>query len=243
MPWAAGAIVGSAVIGGIASNNAAKKAANAQTESAQLGIAEQQRQFDALQALLKPYADAGQGALSAQQDLAGLRGNDAQQQAINGIQNSAQFQALKRQGENSILANASATGNLRGGNVQAALAQYSPTLLSALIEQQYSRLGGITSIGQNAAAMTGNAGMQSGNAIAQLLQQQGAARAGSALTSGNAISGIANGAGGALGLYSAMNSGGSGVTASSPLTYGSTYDYRSTTLPTELRGANNYGDF
>lgn len=205
MSWVAVAVAGSAVVGGVAASNSAKKAANAQTASAQAGIDEQQRQFDALQALLKPYADAGQGALGAQQDLLGLNGNGTQQTAINGIQNSPQFQALLQQGNNSILQNASATGGLRGGNTQAALAQFSPRLLSSLIDQQYSRLGGITSIGQNAAAMTGNAGMQSGNSIAALLQQQGAAQAGSALAQGNAIGGIANGAAGAFGLYSAMN--------------------------------------
>jgi hypothetical protein len=58
-----------------------------------------------------------------------------------------------------------ATGGLRGGNVQAALGQFQPQLLAQLIDQQYSRLGGLTSIGQNAAAGVGNAGMSTGNSI------------------------------------------------------------------------------
>lgn len=207
MTWIATAVVGSAVIGAAASSHAASKAAKAQTASAQMGIDEQRYQFDALQELLKPYSTAGQGALAAQQDLLGLNGNGAQQGAINGIQNSAQFGAMLQQGENSILQNASATGGLRGGNAQSALAQFSPRLLASLIDQQYSRLGGITSIGQNAAAMTGNAGMQSGNSIAALLQQQGAAQAGASLAQGNAIAGIASGAANGLGMYSAMSRG------------------------------------
>ena len=177
------------VVGGITgasqAANAARSAAATQAASAQAGIDEQRRQFDELQALLSPYVEAGSGSLAAQQNLIGLNGNAAQQTAINGIQNSAQFRTLQQQGNNAILQNASATGGLRGGNVQAALAQFSPRLLSSLIDQQYSRLGGITSLGQNAAAGTGNAGMQSAANIGNLLNQQGAATAGGQLAQGS----------------------------------------------------------
>lgn len=111
----------------------------------------------------------------------------AQQRAIAGIEGGAQFQSLLRQGEGAILSNASATGGLRGGNTQSALAQFRPQLLSQLIEQQYARLGGISSLGQNAAAGVGNAGMQTGGNIANLLAQQGAAQAGGALGQANAF--------------------------------------------------------
>lgn len=205
MSGIATAIVGSAVVSGVVASKSAKKAANAQTAAAEMGVEEQRYQFDALQKLLKPYAAAGNGALGAQQDLLGLNGIGKQRGAISGIENGAQFQALLQQGEDAILQNASATGGLRGGDVQSALGQFRPQLLSALIDQQYSRLGGITSIGQNAAAMTGNAGMQAGNSIAGLMQQSGAAQAGAALAQGNAIGSIANGATGAFGMYSAMN--------------------------------------
>ena len=116
--------------------------------------------------------------------MAGLNGGDAQSAAIEAIKNSPQFQALNQQGQEAILANASATGGLRGGNTQAALAQFSPALLSQLISDQYSRLGGLTTLGQNSAAGVGSAGMQTGGAIANLLQQQGAAQAGGVLAQG-----------------------------------------------------------
>ena len=117
----------------------------------------------------------------------------AQQRAIAGIEGGAQFQSLLRQGEGAILSNASATGGLRGGNTQSAHAQFRPQLLSQLIEQQYARLGGISSLGQNAAAGVGNAGMQTGGNIAQLLAQQGAAQAGGALGQANAWANGLNG--------------------------------------------------
>lgn len=206
------AIGGAGIATGIYSANksssAANNAAQLQSQSDQAGIAEQQRQFDALQKLLSPFVTAGTGALGAQQDLLGTNGASAQQSAIAGIQGSPQYQALSQSGQNAILANASATGGLRGGNVQAALGQFQPQLLAQLIDQQYGRLGGLTSLGQNAAAGVGNAGMQTGNSIAQLLGQQGSALAGGALAGGRAdalgASGISNGLLSGLGIYKGL---------------------------------------
>ncbi|QJF31721.1 hypothetical protein HIN86_15385 [Acinetobacter baumannii] len=192
MPAAAIA-AGSIGLGLISSNkaakaqkNAANQAADAQIQSNQAAIDEQKRQFDAIQELMKPYVNAGTGALAGQQDLLGLNGASKQQAAIDAINNSQAMQTYMQQGENAILQNASATGGLRGGNTQSALSQFRPQLLNQLINQQYQNLGGLTSIGQNAAAGVGNAGMQSANTIGNLLQQSGAAQAGNALAQGQA---------------------------------------------------------
>lgn len=165
---------------------AAGKASNIQVEAAREGIAENRRQFDALQALQQPFVGAGTSAIGQQLALLGLSGGSAYQQAVDAIRNSSGFQAQLQQGENSILQNASATGGLRGGNTQAALAQYSPQMLGQAIQQRFANLGGLSSLGQNAAAGVGNAGMATGNSIAGLLQQQGAAQAGGVLARGNA---------------------------------------------------------
>lgn len=195
MAWVAVAVAGTSLIGGMMQADAAGDAAATQAGSAREGIAEQRRQFDALQKLLAPYAGAGTDALSAQRDLIGLNGAGPQQQAIGGLETSPMFTALTRQGERGILANASATGGLRGGNTQAALAEFRPALLAQLIEQQYGRLGGLTSVGQNAAAGVGNAGMQTGNNVANLMQQQGAAVAGGQMARGQAWGGLGQAAG------------------------------------------------
>lgn len=171
--------------GADAQADAVKDASQTQAVAAQQGIAQQDKMLAAFQAALAPYQQAGIGALTGQQDLLGLNGNGAQASAIGNIQASPQFMALQQQGNDSILANASATGGLRGGNTQAALAQFSPQLLSQLIQQQYSNLGGLTSIGQNSAAGVGNAGLSTGNNISQLLQQQGAATAGGQVAQGS----------------------------------------------------------
>lgn len=205
MAWVAVAVAGTTLITGAMGADAQRSAGNnakdAQVAATDKGIAENQRQFDALQKLLAPYANAGTSALAGQQALIGQSGPDAQKAAIDAIQNSPQFTAMQQQGENRILQNASATGGLRGGNTQAALAQFSPQLLSQLIDQQYNRLGGITSVGQNAAAGTGNAGMQTGMNISNLLQQGGAAQAGAFLNAGRAQQNLFGGLNGALGQY------------------------------------------
>jgi hypothetical protein len=177
-PITALVVGGSQLIGSTMQASAAGEAAGIQTGAAEAGIAEQRRQFDALQALLKPYTEAGQPALEAQQAFLGLRGPEAERAAIERISGGERFQELTRQGEEALLQRASATGGLRGGNVQAALAQFRPQVLNQLIEEQYGRLGGMTTLGQRSAAGVGAAGMESGTNVANLLAQQGAARAG-----------------------------------------------------------------
>jgi hypothetical protein len=193
-----GGAIGGALGGAFEGKESVSQASDVQQQAAQGGIDEQRRQFDAVQRLLQPYTQAGAGALAQQQALLGMGTPEAQQQAINALQSGPQFQALQQQGENAILQNASATGGLRGGNVQGALAQFRPALLSGLIDQQYSRLGGLASLGQNAAAGVGNAGMSTGTNIATLLGRQGQAQAGGILGQQSALTGGINQAFGAV---------------------------------------------
>lgn len=196
---AGGAGILGSYLGAKEQGKAADRASAAQERSAQMGIEEQRRQFDALQQLMSPFVNAGTGALGQQQALLGLSGNQAQQDAINNIANSSEFQTYLDQGQNAIRQNASATGGLRGGNTQAALAQFSPQLLNQMITQRYANLGGITALGQNAAAGVGNAGMQTAGNVGNLYQSIGNAQAGNAIMSGQAKSNLYSGIGSSLG--------------------------------------------
>jgi hypothetical protein len=195
MSWIAAAVIGSTVVGGVLQSSAQKSASDAQVKSAEAGIEEQRRQFDAVQKLLQPFVETGTTALGQQAALIGAGGPEAQRSAIQALEQGPEFQALTRQGEEAILQQAAATGGLRGGNVQGALAQFRPQVLASLIDQQYNRLGGLAQAGQASAAGVGSAGMQTGANISNLMQQQGAARAGGALaqgqTWGNVFGGIA----------------------------------------------------
>jgi hypothetical protein len=163
---------------------AAEKAAGVQAGMAQEGIAEQRRQFDALVELMSPYVTAGKSAMEQQQALLGLGGEQAQQAAIGAIEKSPFFSALAQQGENALLQQASATGGLRGGNTQGALAQFRPGLLNQMVQQQMANLSGLTQIGQASAAGQAAQGMQSAGAVGNLLAQQGAAIAGGVMAKG-----------------------------------------------------------
>ena len=174
-------VAGSQLVGSSMQASAAGDAAAAQGAASQAGIEEQRRQFDEMRKLLQPYTEAGIPALEQQQTLLGLRGPEAEQAAIARLTGGETFKALAQQGEEALLQQASATGGLRGGNLQGALGQFRPQLLSNLIEQQYGRLGGMTSLGQRSAAGVGAAGMETGTNIANLLGQQGAAEAGGIL--------------------------------------------------------------
>jgi len=205
----------------------AQGAAATQAARAQEGISEQRYQFDeakktlapyveaGIPALggLQPYAQAGAPALQQQQALIGMSGPEAQQAAIQQLEQSPQMQAMMQQGEQAILQNASATGGLRGGNTQAALAQFRPQMLSDLINQQYGRLGGLAGVGlqtqgnlaqlgQSAAAGQASQGLQTGQAIAGLLGQQGQAEAGGMMASGSGRSGAMGGLMGLGGIAS-----------------------------------------
>jgi len=164
--------------------DAAKKASRQQIEAmeqarAQMGAANTQ-----FQSMYSPYAQAGAGAFGQMQNIAGLGGLAGQQQAVNAIEQGPLYGALVNQGEQALLQNAAATGGVRGGNAQAALAQFRPQMLQQLLDQQYQRLGGIAGMGYNARQAQAQGIMSNAQAQAGLLEGQGAARAGSTMAQG-----------------------------------------------------------
>jgi hypothetical protein len=195
-----GIIGGSALLGagtslysGQKGAKAAKGAARAQTAATQEAVKVQQQQLDVIRNILAPYIQAGKPdltqpyiqaggqALQGMQGLLGLRGAGEQQAAIQGIEQGAQFQEMARQGEQGILQNAAATGGLRGGNVQGALAQFRPALLNQLIESQYGKLAGLTAMGGTAAQNLLGIGQQTAAGLTSQ-EQQAAANVGNFMT-------------------------------------------------------------
>lgn len=195
MPDPVTAIGGGSIVSGLMGADAASDAADAQAGAAASGIAEQRRQFDFIQNLLKPYVDAGGRGLGAYENLLGLSG-DGGASAINQIKTGPQYTALTNAAEEAILQNASATGGLRGGNVQQALAGNRQRILAGLIGEQLGRFGQLATVGQNSAAGVGNAALGMGNNVSQLLQQQGAAESGGIIAGSNAITRALSGVGG-----------------------------------------------
>jgi hypothetical protein len=217
MAYVATAIIGGAVIGAVGSyyaqTEAADTAAGAQRDASQAAIAEQRRQQAEMERLLAPYMQAGQGALGQQQALLGLGGPEAQRAAIAQLEQGPQFQAMVEQGETAILQNASATGGLRGGNTQAALAQFRPQMLSQLINQQMAQLGGLSGMGQQSAMGAAGYGQQGTQGVIGQLGAQGQAAAGAALAQGQGMANIFGGVGGAFGTLGGLGAMGRGPLA------------------------------
>jgi hypothetical protein len=176
----------------------------------------QSQGYEQQQALLKPILE------DKQYEQMGI---DQQRQAIQQIEQGPLYQELAKQGEEAILAASSATGRRGSEGTQSALARYRPQLLNQLIDQQYARLAGLTSVGQSGAqnllnlgqaSAAGQAGAaaQSGNAISGLMASQGAAQAagiiGSAQAQAQGIGGIGNAISGGLQNYALLNMLGSG---------------------------------
>ena len=122
----------------------------------------------------------------------GLNGFDKQQGAIGNIENSPFFKSQYQQAENALLQNASATGGLRGGNFQEALADNRSNLPFGNVQQQLQNLSGVASNGQNAAAGLGGQGMAHGQNIAQGYGDIGQAKAGYQLAKGQINQGLLN---------------------------------------------------
>ena len=192
-------IGGTSLASGAIQSSASGRAADKQAAATELGMEEQRRQFDIATELLQPYVDVGVPAMEGLQALAGTLGRGKQASAIREIERGPEFDAMTRQGEEAILQNAAATGGLRGGNTQAALAQFRPQVLSQLINQQYGRLGGLAGIGQASAAGQAAQATSFGQNIAQGFADVGAARAGGSLAGGQAWGDVLGGIGSTTG--------------------------------------------
>lgn len=188
MTGIATAIAVTGIGGALLASSAAKKSTRVATEATEAAstraIDEQRRQFDKLQSVLAPFVAPGERAIAGQEALLGLSGDEAQAEAIAGIEGSPLFGALVQQGEEAILQNASATGELRGGNTARSLAQFRPQILSQLIESQFNKLGGLTGIGQASAAGVGAGAIRTGENVSNIFTRAGDVEANAAIARG-----------------------------------------------------------
>lgn len=209
----AGAIISAvgAIGGGLIGASGAKSAANAQSQSDARAIAYQKQKDAQIRGDLSTWRNYGENAADQQGSLLGLNGVVQQRLAIQHLQNSPLYKSLFQNGQDTLLANASATGGLRGGNTQGALANFGRDTLAEVIQNQLGQLGGVSTTGQNSAAQTGAFSQNSANSISQLLANQGGAQASGILGSAGSFAAGLNGAAGGLAQLLQHNSGGGGV--------------------------------
>jgi hypothetical protein len=183
----AAAIIGGSVITGALGARAAGKAASAQQAGADAGIAEQRRQFDITQEQFAPFQQAGVSALEQQQALLGLSGQESQQQAFAGLEESRGQQFLRERGQRNLVRNAAAIGGLGGGNVREALVQQGVGFAQQDIQNQFGRLGQLAGQGQAAATSVAQFGAQTAGNVTNLIGQGAQARSSGILGQNQAI--------------------------------------------------------
>lgn len=172
------------VIGGGKAKKASRKAEAAQLEYLNKALAEQQRQFDVTRADYEPARNLLAPSVTGLADLVGVNGVEAQQTGMDAIQNSPLLASIIKNGEESVLQNASATGGLRGGDTQRGLADFRADAFASELQAQMQRLAGLTGIGMGATDSVASFGANKANNVANLYGQQGQVRAGGLLTRG-----------------------------------------------------------
>lgn len=193
MPWAAAAAVGGALISSSASKSAAKKQANSADAASQT----QKDMYDQTRNDLGGYRDAGTTALNQLMGGMGQNGQFMQSYSGQDIYDDPSYKFRLQQGQDSIQSGAAAQGGLLSGATQKALLNYGQDAASqeygnaynrfnADQTNQYNRLANLVGVGQNAAAQTGNAGLQTGQAIANNTMGAGNALAAGQIGSANA---------------------------------------------------------
>lgn len=190
------------VIGGLFGGGAAKKASR-KAEAAQIAALDRAMgvvndQYNTTRADYAPFREGGLQGLERLLTLMGFNGADQQGAGLDALRESPMFQRRYQAGQDAVLANASATGGLRGGNTQRSLYNLGEDTFAATLNEELARLAGLTGIGSGATDAVAGFGANRASTVADLFGQQGDARAQGLLTRGGINSRMWQNAGGAL---------------------------------------------
>lgn len=175
---------GLSLVGGLFGSSSAKKAAREQAKAQMAAIDEERRQFDIVRQDQAPYREAGAAALNQLMRAYGLAGEGPD---YSEFLDSPEYNFTRQMGEQAILRNASALGNLASGNTLAALTRFGQGLASQQFGNYVNRLAGLVGVGQGATNFTGQAGLMTGQGIADSLVGAGNARASGIVGSANVL--------------------------------------------------------
>lgn len=185
------------IISGNRNAKAASSAAKAQVAATKEASRIQKEMYDQTRNDLMPYADAGKNSLSQLMGQMGEGGYFNQTYTGQDIYDDPSYQFRLQQGQDSIQSSAAAQGGLLSGATLKALQNYGQDYASQEYQNaynrfnadqtnQYNRLSNLVGVGQNAAAQTGNAGLQTGQAIANNTMAGGNAKASGIIGNANA---------------------------------------------------------
>ena len=187
------------IVGDITGSN---KAAKAQERAAANSIAMSERQFNEMKGLLSPYNQVGMSAIPSL--MQSTQPFDADKAAADYL-NSGRY-AMSEEALNRSLATQSEAAGVGGSAMANAMANALPNLVNQDVGVQYgqhmdrfNQAMGLVNLGQNSAAMTGNAGMNMASNVAQQYGNIGQAQAMGAMAPFQSIMAIGNTAAKAFG--------------------------------------------
>jgi hypothetical protein len=198
----AAAILGAGVLSAGAGIYGASTAANAQQNAASTASNTQLNMFNQEKTLLNPYVQTGNNANTAlTSQLSDLSAPINMNE--NTLQNTPGYQFNLTQGLKSVQNGAAARGLGISGAALKGASSYATGLADSTFQNQfnnaqtnrqttYNMLSGQQSLGENAAAGVGNAGINTGNSIASNTIGAGNAAAGAATSIGSSIGNAAN---------------------------------------------------
>jgi len=213
--WVAGAVVGSSVIGGVLSSNAASDAAQTQADAANRAADLQYKQFQEQQATQKPFLEAGYKGENRLLDLLGLSDNTGAQGYGSAAKNfsMADYQAdpgyafRLSEGLNALDRTAAARGGMLSGAALKGATRYGQDMASQEYQNAYNRyqtnranilnpLQSLAGQGQTTANTLGNASQNyatnAGNAYMNAGNAAASGYVGSANAWNNALGGATN---------------------------------------------------
>ena len=199
--WVAGAVVGSAVIGGVMSNkaagtqaDAANRASDLQAQSASEATALQREMWQQQTANQKPWQEAGVNALTQLNQGMGPGGSMVKPFGMADYQADPGYGFRLKEGMKALEGTAAARGGLLSGNAMRAAVGYGQDMGSQEYQNaynryqtnqgnQYNRLASMAGLGQAANTSLAGAGQQYANAAGNNMMTSGA-NAGNALMAG-----------------------------------------------------------
>jgi hypothetical protein len=192
--WVAGAVVGSAVIGGIASN----KAAGTQAAAADRAAEGQERMFERQVELSEPWRKAGEQALNKLIPL-----TDYKNFSMSDFQADPGYSFRMSEGMKGLERSAAARGGLLSGATLKGIQRFGQDLGSQEYMNAFNRyqteraarlqpLQSLAGVGQTTAQQIGQAGMQAAQNIGETQMSGAAARASGYVGGANALTGALN---------------------------------------------------
>lgn len=179
------------IIGDITGSN---DAADAQVKASKNAIAEQRRQFDYMVDLMNPYNQAGMSSLANLMTTPAFNADQATADYLNSGRYAMSEEALNR----SLATQAEAAG-VGGSALSNAMANALPNLINQEVGAQYGQYMdnlnknmNLVNMGQNSAAMTGNAGMNMASNVSQQYGNIGQAQAMGAMAPFQSLMAIGN---------------------------------------------------